>query len=132
MFHDAVTDDAVSGDGLSDDGVATLSITIDASDRQVVVSVQGELDAATAEPLERALAAIDSIDCDTVVVDMAEVSFIDSSGLQALLNGRHDLARHDVGLVICNPQGQARRLFEVALAAAQFESLTLASLPLYG
>jgi anti-anti-sigma factor len=94
---------------------------MDASDQQVVIAVQGEVDAATADTLERALTAINSIDCSAVVVDLAEVSFIDSSGLKVLLIGRRDLARHDVGLFIRNPQPQARRLFEVALNGDQFE-----------
>jgi anti-anti-sigma factor len=100
---------------MSDDCVlATLSVTMEASDHQVVIAVQGEIDVATAETLERALNAIDVIDCRTVVVDLSEVSFIDSSGLKALLTGRRDLARRDIGLVVRNPQPQARRLFEVS------------------
>jgi anti-sigma B factor antagonist len=109
---------------MSNDGVATLSITMDTSDHQVVIAVKGEIDAATADTLERALTATHSITCRTVVVDLAEVSFIDSSGLHALLIGRRDLARDDVRLVICNPQPQAQRLFDIALRGAQFHSLT--------
>jgi|SRR5215203_3307984 len=111
---------------MSDDGVATLSITMDASDHQVLIAVQGEIDAATAETLQRALSAIDSLDCSTVVVDLAEVTFIDSSGLHALLIGHRDLARNDVRLVVCNPQPQAQRLFEIALGGAQLEDLARA------
>jgi anti-anti-sigma factor len=107
---------------MSDDGeCAALSVTMDTSDHQVVITVQGEIDAATAETLERALNAIDSIDCTTVVVDLAEVSFIDSSGLKTLLIGRRDLSRHDIRLAVRNPQPQARRLFDIALNGDQFE-----------
>jgi anti-sigma B factor antagonist len=107
---------------MSDDGVfAVLSVAIDRSDHQVVIALQGEIDAATAETLERALNAIDSTDCRTVVVDLAEVSFIDWCGLKPLLISRRELARHDIGLVVRNPQPQARRLFEVALDGDQFE-----------
>ena len=113
---------AMSGDGV----LATLSVTMDTSDRQVVIAVSGEIDIGTVETLERALSAVDSIDsigCTAVVVDLAEVSFIDSSGLKALLTGRRDLAQHDIRLVVRNPQPQARRLFEVALNGDGFEEV---------
>ena len=102
---------------MSDDGLlATLSVTTDAPDHQVVMAVQGEIDLSTAEMLKRAvLQSIDSVECKTVVVDLRGVSFIDSSGLKALLIGRRDLAQNNIRLVVRNPQPQARRLFEIAL-----------------
>ena len=107
-----------------DDGVSpTLSVSMDTSDHQVVIALQGEIDVATALTLERALNAIDSSDCRTVVVDLSSVSFIDSSGLNALLIGRRDLAPHHVELVVRNPQPQAKRLFEVALRGEQLEQV---------
>jgi anti-anti-sigma factor len=113
---------------MSDKGMlATLAVAIDASNAQIVViAVQGELDAATAETLERALGVIDSGDCCTVVIDLAGMSFIDSAGLKALLNGRRVLAHHDIGLVIRDPQPQARRLFEIALGDERFDEVTIA------
>jgi anti-sigma B factor antagonist len=112
---------------MSDDGVfATVCAATETSDHQVVIAVRGEIDAATVETLVRALNAIDSADCTTVVVDLAEVSFIDSSGLNALLIGRRALARHDIGLVVRNPQPQARRLFDVALGGVSLEDVASA------
>jgi anti-anti-sigma factor len=101
---------------MSDDVVLpSLSVTVDATDDRVVIAVKGEIDIATVEKLDQALAAIDILRCRTVVVDLAGVSFIDSTGLRALLVGRQALSRHDIRLVVCNPQPQARRLFHIAL-----------------
>ena len=108
---------------MSEDGLLTLSVTTDASGH-VVIAVQGEIDLSTAVILQRAIVqTIESADCGTVIVDLGAVSFIDSSGLKALLIGRRDLAQHDIGLVVRNPQPQARRLFEVALGTDQFEEV---------
>ena len=107
---------------MSDDGVfATVSVVADTSDHQVLIAVRGEIDAATVDTLERALNAIFSTDCTAVIVDLAEVSFIDWSGLKALLIARRALSRHDIRLVVRNPQPQARRLFEVALGGEPLE-----------
>jgi anti-sigma B factor antagonist len=53
----------------------------------VVVSVGGEVDAHCSSQLDQALrSAMQSAAC--VVVDLTEVSFIDSSGIGALINAR--------------------------------------------
>jgi anti-sigma B factor antagonist len=48
------------------------------------------------------------------VVDLAQVSFIDSSGLQVLLRARALLGREDRALVLVCPHGPVRRVFELA------------------
>ena len=60
-------------------------LTIDVregSPRQVVMAIAGEVDIATAPQLERAL--LRYTDCD-VIVDLTAVTFLDSSGLTALI-----------------------------------------------
>jgi len=112
---------------MSQDGVfVTLSVTTEASGSHVAIAVQGEIDAATADTLKRALDAVESTDCRTVIVDLAQVSFMDSSGLQALLVGRRELARHDIELLLRNPQPQAQRLFQIALGGKRLEELSIA------
>jgi anti-anti-sigma factor len=97
-----------------------LSITIDTANHDVVLGINGEMDAATADTLRSALEAVDQTDSGRVVVDLEHVTFIDSSGLLALLQGRDRLAQRHIGLLIRNPQPQARRLFDLALDGDQF------------
>jgi anti-anti-sigma factor len=99
----------------------TLSITIDTSNHDLVLAIDGEMDAFTGDTVRSALEAVDQTDSDRVVVDLEHVTFIDSSGLLALLEGRDRLAQRHIRLLIRNPQQQARRLFDLALNGDRFE-----------
>jgi anti-anti-sigma factor len=98
-----------------------LSIAVERSNQDLVLSIDGEMDAATTDTVRSGLEAVDPSDIDRVVVDMEHVTFIDSSGLLALLEGRERLARLHIPLLIRHPQRQARRLFELTLNGQQFE-----------
>ena len=93
------------------------------ADGSVRVCAHGELDMATASTLERAL-----VDCtrehhSRVIVDLADVPFMDASGLRVLLSA-HDRQRKDDGeLVITHPSRQVVRLLDVA---QRFTKLPLA------
>ena len=63
------------------------------------------------EALERALE--DSRD-DSVVVDLADVSFMDSTGLALMLNAARRLTRRRRGFAIVCPEGPIRRAFRVS------------------
>ena len=98
-----------------------LSITVDTSNHDLVLGINGEMDAFTADTVRSALEAVDQTDSDRVVVDLEHVAFIDSRGLLALLEGRDRLAQRHIRLLIRNPQPQARRLFDLTLNGDQFE-----------
>jgi len=48
------------------------------------------------------------------VVDLADVEFIDSAGLGMLLLARDEVSKTDANLTLRAPQGQVRKMFEVA------------------
>ena len=78
-----------------------------------VVVVNGELDLVNASQLKTHLdAVIDSTD-GGVVVDLANVSFIDSTGLRTVLAARDRLAQSNRMLAIRNPSDQVTRLLEI-------------------
>jgi anti-sigma B factor antagonist len=63
-----------------------LSITIEAGP-PTVVHVQGEIDISTSERFGASLAeGLDAAPSDAVIFDLAGVTFIDSSGLAALIS----------------------------------------------
>ena len=66
---------------------ATLSVTVDHDpDGTPVIALGGELDLSTAPIAERAFATLpEPQDGGHVVVDMAELTFMDSSGLTVLV-----------------------------------------------
>ncbi len=85
-----------------------ISITL--TDAAVVVT--GELDAETAPALAAALAEADAR--NRLVVDLAGVEFIDSSGLRVLLETHHQRLADQRSLILTNPSSVVERLLEVA------------------
>jgi anti-anti-sigma factor len=51
-----------------------------------VLAVAGEIDLASAPELERCLTAERDVDVEAVVIDLSEVSFLDSAGVRLLIS----------------------------------------------
>ncbi|MGZ4676424.1 MAG: STAS domain-containing protein [Acidimicrobiia bacterium] len=78
------------------------------------LEVRGEIDVATAPDLARALErVIDDHNGATVTIDLGGVSFIDSSGLGALVEAQKEARRRGGALRCTNLQGSARKVFEI-------------------
>jgi anti-anti-sigma factor len=82
------------------------------------VRLQGELDLAAAEPLERTLVAA-MARCDGELrVDLVDVTYLDSSAIRTLLRV-YELASDDgKRLRVCGASGVSRRVLEIAGVAA--------------
>ena len=79
-----------------------------------LLSVEGELDIATAP---RMIAAINEAVADVaapLVVDLSDVVFMDSTGLALLMNARRRVVRLGQGFAIVCPGGPISRVFEIA------------------
>jgi anti-sigma B factor antagonist len=65
-----------------------------------LVSISGEIDLSVADQVEQVIS--DAGDAPVVVVDLTGVTFIDSSGLRALVSGRDSLEskRRSMALVV--------------------------------
>jgi anti-sigma B factor antagonist len=70
------------------------------------VAVSGELDLGTAGRLERCLAELLERG-EPVLLDLRDLTFMDSTGLCALLKAREQAQAHDWELAMVRPQGQA-------------------------
>jgi anti-sigma B factor antagonist len=77
-------------------------------------AVRGDVDLAAAPDLEAALEAAVRDSVGALLVDLTDVSFIDSTGLQVLLRTRGLLGREDRALALVCPHGPVRRVFELA------------------
>jgi len=75
--------------------------------------LKGELDMATADDLSQLLRAA-TANGEPVVLDLSAVTFMDSSGLRALLEGA-ELSRGSGSLVIARPSAQVRRLLDISI-----------------
>ncbi|WP_079403576.1 STAS domain-containing protein [Streptomyces sp. 3211] len=91
-------------------------------DQRRVVHVGGEMDIDRAPMLHDALhAAITQPGgSDEIVVDLSDLSFCDSSGLNTLIHARQTAAAHGRRIILRDPQPQFRRLLELTGADALF------------
>jgi anti-sigma B factor antagonist len=76
----------------------------------IVIAPEGELDVASIAAFRDALLRAGTEDGTLVVVDLSSVSFIDSSGLGALVDFHHRLRRDSRRLAVVAPGGTAAAL----------------------
>ena len=79
-----------------------------------IVRVTGEIDVATAPGLRAQLASAYDTDVGNVLVDLGEVTFMDSTGLSVLVDACHrlDTVRRKLHVIRVTPA--VRRLFDIA------------------
>ena len=97
-----------------DDEAGTLTVTVThEEDSRAGLSAAGEVDIHTCGQLENAILALADAGVRTVTLDLGAVTFIDSSGLRALVLGHKALEERGGSLVVANPSPTAARLLEV-------------------
>ena len=77
------------------------------------VRLSGEVDAAVAAPIQQALAGLVREGHTRLLIDLTDVSFIDSTGLGILLNTVRKLRRRRGRLAVACPNPMMRQLFEL-------------------
>ncbi|MDO3700813.1 STAS domain-containing protein [Micromonospora sp. C28SCA-DRY-2] len=86
----------------------------DAERRQVVLRPTGEIDMSTADALEaEVLDALRRTDVGEVLVDLADVEFLDSSGVRVLVHGLTVARKHDVAFRVTRPQPVVARVLRI-------------------
>jgi anti-anti-sigma factor len=81
-----------------------LAVDVDRSDRRATVSLQGELDLETAPRFRERLAEAET-GTETVVVDLREVTFVDSCGIGELVGAQQRAHREGRRLVVVKGEG---------------------------
>ena len=101
---------------MGDDSVSPLREppvrSVESLNGGVVVHLAGELDLYNAEEVRGALADAIASSPKRIVIDMAEVEFVDSTALGVLIEARAKLGRD--GLALAAPQLDTRRTLEVS------------------
>jgi anti-anti-sigma factor len=90
-----------------------LQIDVVECDGSLTLRVEGEIDIATAPLLEEELERAQGSDAETIVVDLDQVDFIDSTGLHVLI--RHSALSSQNGgrLRLTEGSKQVQRLFRL-------------------
>jgi anti-anti-sigma factor len=98
--------DARASDG---EGGSQLSLRVEDDAGRTFVTVAGEVDMESAAQLRSCLRTLDG----NVVVDLAEVTFLDSSGIAALVNARKRLLDLGGTLMLRAPRSNVREVIRI-------------------
>ncbi|MFF1414471.1 STAS domain-containing protein [Streptomyces sp. NPDC058289] len=100
---------------MADDQDPTPPVEVEKQEQHVIVLVGGEMDIDRAPLLYEALRTlITQPDCPPdVVIDLTELTFCDSSGLNAILQARLTAEEHGRRITLHAPNRQVRKLLEL-------------------
>jgi len=84
------------------------------ADGSVLLTVAGELDIATVPRVRERLSALTDAGARRIVVDLRDVSFMDSTGLAAFIHAKMRLGDEGRLTLVIEPDSYARLIFEVA------------------
>jgi anti-sigma B factor antagonist len=103
--------------------VATFSTAVTRSGDTTIVNLSGELDIATVPEL-RPLATeeLDRDGCSTLVLDLSELSFLDSTGIGCWVEIRSHATKLGKQMTIRNVPPAVRRVLEIGGLLAMFEA----------
>ena len=91
-----------------------IEVTRENIDDAVVVTLGGSVDIYTSTELRGELKVALDDEAPKLVVDMADVTFVDSSGLATLIEALQRIKRYDGRLALCNLSNNVRGVFELA------------------
>jgi anti-anti-sigma factor len=97
-----------------------LLVESSSEDDLTVLTLSGELDLASTPILERELAAVESAGAKKILIDLAGVGFMDSTGLQALLRARERATEDAIQLALRRGPHQVQRVFELTKTVDAF------------
>ena len=98
-----------------------LLVTVERAEHRVVVVVTGEIEYGTAHSLRKALAEVARDRATELVVDLANVTFMDSTGLSLLLQVQARCENDRSRLVLRRPSARVLRLLDVSGLTDLFE-----------
>jgi anti-sigma B factor antagonist len=90
-----------------------FAVAVETTATEILVRVNGELDMHTMPRLEAQLGEFDG-DARALVIDLRAVTFIDSSGIRALVHAHQAARRHQRRLRMTAPHENVLRTLEVA------------------
>jgi anti-anti-sigma factor len=94
-------------------GSELLTIRAYSRNGTTIVVLGGELDLATASILQEHLSTLGQDGSSTILLDLRELTFVDSSGLQAFIRARSDAEANGHRVLLIGAEARVRRLFEL-------------------
>jgi anti-anti-sigma factor len=102
------------------DGLLRLERDVSGDGSSVRLRLGGEVDLTTAHLVEDALSPALDLRCTRLIMDLADVEFMDSSGLRVLVVTRNALDERGAEMVIVDAKDHVRRVFELSGLSGAF------------
>jgi anti-anti-sigma factor len=96
-----------------------LSVSTAVAEDRCTLTLRGELDLSSRSQLDSALAQLQLGRMRTLALDLGGVSFMDSSGVHAVMTVKALCAEHDCQLVLASRSAAVQRLLELTGVLAQ-------------
>jgi anti-anti-sigma factor len=93
---------------------ALVMATSNEANGSVTLTLEGEIDFGNVAQLRAELAQVIRSNAGNLTVDLAGVSFLDSTTIGVLIQAKKRLAQRESELIIIRPQPRVRRIFEMA------------------
>jgi anti-sigma B factor antagonist len=90
-----------------------FSVTVSANGDRATVALRGELDLSGVERARQAIEQAESNESPLLVIDLSELDFIDSTGLEVLLRAARRAEDSGRRLIVAKPSRYVRRLLEL-------------------
>jgi len=95
------------------DGSEEFACTVSVQGDRAFVAIRGELDAATGPSVSETVHALTGDGLAGVVIDLDDVTFVDSRGLSVLLESHREATDRKMTLMVRNPQPAVQRLLRI-------------------
>ena len=90
-----------------------FSVETARNDDRLAIIATGELDMSTADKLDDAVRAAETTDAKRIIIDLSEVTFMDSSGLKLLLEANARSQANSNRLRLIRGPRRVQRVFEM-------------------
>lgn len=98
-----------------------MEIKIREANEVTIFDVEGEIDLYNAPALKDEIKKKIEEQKYNIIINLARVSYIDSSGIGALISSLSNLKKYQGGLKIINVTGSVRKVFELTKLTSFFE-----------
>jgi anti-anti-sigma factor len=90
-----------------------FSVTVSANGDRATVALRGELDLSGVDRARQAIEQAEANESPLLVLDLSELDFIDSTGLEVMLRAARRAEDNGRRLIVAKPSRYVRRLLEL-------------------
>jgi anti-sigma B factor antagonist len=90
-----------------------FSVTVNSDDGRTTVRLRGELDLSGVDRAREAVEQAEATDAALLVLDLSQLDFIDSTGLEVMLRAARRARDSGRRLIVARPSRYIRRLLEI-------------------